>query len=100
MFQIRIWYDSPQILKNGILNVTVSLNNGILYGTVNGKLNNGQHIVLQTISDHSGMNANQLNNKLNIPISTINKYIGVLVKLKLIERLGSRKTGGYYLKVE
>ena len=120
MFQIRTWYDSPQILKNGILNVTVTLNNGILYGTVNGKLdgklngglngglneelikglNEGQIKVFYYIQQNEGIKGKEMSVQLNIPIDTMDKYLKALINKNLIERRGSKKTGGYYLKVE
>ncbi|MBV5343670.1 winged helix-turn-helix transcriptional regulator, partial [bacterium] len=69
---------------------------GRLNGKLNDKLNETQNKIYNAIMNDSGINANELSIKLNVPISTINKNIGVLVKLKLIERRGSRKTGGYY----
>ena len=36
---------------------------------------------------------------INMPIDTVDKHIRVLIKKNLIERRGSRKTGGYYLVI-
>lgn len=35
---------------------------------------------------------------MEIPFSTIDKHIRVLLKTGAIERRGSKKTGGYYVK--
>ncbi len=35
---------------------------------------------------------------LDIPIDTMDKYIKLLVENGLIERRGSKKTGGYFVK--
>jgi len=44
-----------------------------------------------------GINASELSQKLNIPFSTIDKYTRIFLKNGLIERRGSKKTGGYWL---
>jgi len=46
------------------------------------------------------MNASMISKKLNIQFSTIDKHIRVLLKLNLIERRGSKKTGGYYTIIQ
>ena len=44
-----------------------------------------------------GINASELSQKLNIPFSTIDKYTRIFIKIGLIERRGSKKTGGYWI---
>jgi len=85
----KIQFEQNSELETGRLNDKLN-------GKLNDKLNETQNKIYNAIMNDSGINANELSIKLNVPISTINKNIGVLVKLKLIERRGSRKTGGYY----
>jgi ATP-dependent DNA helicase RecG len=72
------------------------LNEG-LNGELNGELNIRQQTVYKKIKAQPGINASELSNALKIPFSTIDKYIRIFLKQNLIERKGSKKTGGYYL---
>lgn len=65
-----------------------------------GGLNDGQQKVIQHIRENEGINAKEISLQLNIPIDAVDRHIRVLKKLHLIERQGSRKTGGYYLRKE
>jgi len=76
--------------KNGELS-------GELSGELNGELNEKQKLVYNTIKNKPGIKANKLSEILNIPYSTMDKNIRILLKNKLIERKGSKKTGGYYI---
>ena len=67
-----------------------------LNGELNGELNKRQQLVYKKIIANPGINANELVNKLAIPFSTIDKYIRIFLKKNIIERRGSKKTGGYY----
>jgi len=67
-------------------------------GTLNGTLNSKLLSLLKSIKNQPGIQANTLADNLNRPIDTIKKQIGTLIKKELIERRGSRKTGGYFLK--
>ncbi len=69
-----------------------------LNGTLNGTLNINLISLFKEIENQAGINALELSKKLNRPIDTVKKQIKKLVKKDLIERRGSRKTGGYYLK--
>ena len=73
-------------------------NNGQLNGELNGELNNAQKTTLDFIKDNPGCRAFEISKTMNIPYSTIDKHIRVLLRLGLIERRGSKKTGGYYIK--
>ena len=66
-------------------------------GELNGELNIKQKLVFDYIKINPGTKAAQLSSLLNIPFSTIDKLIRVLLKKELIERRGSKKTGGYYV---
>ena len=66
------------------------------HGELNGELSNRQKQVLETIKSKPGISAKLISEKLSIPFSTIDKYIRLFLKNKLIERRGSKKTGGYH----
>ena len=51
---------------------------------------------LKFIMEHEGCTASEISKKTSIPFSTIDKHIRVLLKVGVIERRGSKKTGGYY----
>lgn len=70
----------------------------LCHGTLNGTLNDSQKAVLDYISKNDGVNATILIEKLSIPRDTINKIIRYLIDQNLIERRGSKKTGGYWCK--
>ena len=71
--------------------------NGELNGQLNGQLNESQKETLEFISKHVGFNTTKIAKTLNKPFRTIVKHINVLIEAGLIERRGSKKTGGYYL---
>lgn len=52
------------------------------------------------LREHPGINAHQLEDLMSVSEATSKRYIGELVKMKLLERIGSRKTGGYYITEE
>ena len=80
---------------NGQLSGTL---NGTLSGTLSGTLNERQKSVLDFIAATPGVQAQVLIDKLLIPRDTLNKIIKTLTDRELIERRGSKKTGGYYVK--
>lgn len=67
-------------------------------GELNGELNAPQKVTLQFIIEHEGCTASEISEMTKIPFSTIDKHVRVLLKVGLIERRGSKKTGGYYVK--
>ncbi len=70
--------------------------NKLLIG-VNGGLNEGLKTLLAAIEEHDGIQSRELSVVLsNRPIKTIERQIAQLVGKRLIERRGSRKTGGYW----
>lgn len=79
---------------NGQLSGTL---NGTLNGTLSGTLNERQKSVLDFIAATPGVQAQVLIDKLLIPRDTLNKIIKTLTDRGLIERRGSKKTGGYYV---
>jgi len=46
---------------------------------------------------HEGFNTTRIAERLGKPFRTVDKHINILLGLNLIERLGSKKTGGYYV---
>ena len=64
-------------------------------GELNGEINTGQQKNYTEIILNPGINASRIAETLKIPFNTIDKHINVLLKLRLIERRGSKKTGGY-----
>ncbi|MFZ2654821.1 MAG: helix-turn-helix domain-containing protein [Victivallales bacterium] len=73
------------------------LNGGINEGLAEG-LSEGLKSLLKEISRNPGSKTPLLSSSLSRPVDTIEKQLGKLLKMKLIERRGSRKTGGYFIK--
>ena len=71
---------------------------GTLNGTLNGGLNNRQKEVLDFITATPGTQAQTIIDKLLIPRDTLNKILKALTDRGIIERRGSKKTGGYYVR--
>jgi ATP-dependent DNA helicase RecG len=69
-----------------------------LNGGLNGGLNESQNITFEKIKERPGIKAKELSEILNVPIDTLDKHIKILVIKSLIERKGSKKTGGYFVK--
>ena len=71
---------------------------GPVNGPVNGQLNDSQKETFEFIKAHEGYNTTKIADVLGKPFRTIVKHINVLLELNMIERRGSKKTGGYYVK--
>lgn len=72
-------------------------NEGLNEGLYEG-LNEGLKSLLIAIGKNEGIRAKQLSTLLaNRSIKTLDRQISILVKKGLIERRGSRKTGGYFI---
>ncbi len=71
---------------------------GDVSGDVNGQLNDSQKETFEFIKAHEGYNTTKIADVLGKPFRTIVKHINVLLELNMIERRGSKKTGGYYVK--
>ncbi len=71
---------------------------GVVNGELNGELNSAPKATLNYIKENAGCNATEISDKTGVPFSTIDKHIRVLLKNGKIERRGSKKTGGYYVK--
>ena len=65
-------------------------------GGLDGGLNGSQKRVLDYISENGGAKAKDMSAILSIPIDTLDKIVSYLIKNLLIERRGSKKTGGYW----
>lgn len=60
-------------------------------------LNDGLKLLLDVIKNNLGIRAKDASELLeNRPVSTIEKQIRELISKGLIERRGSKKSGGYY----
>ncbi|HMI02382.1 MAG TPA: hypothetical protein VK541_07875 [Pedobacter sp.] len=89
-------------LANGFLNklsyrdqkiVTTQPDRGL-----SGGLSGGLKSLLEIIARYPGMQAKDLPNFLeNRPLKTVEKQIKQLIDKELIERYGSKKTGGYFV---
>ena len=85
--------------KNGQLNDNIGIlnaDNGQLK-IANGHLNKSQKATLAFITNHEGCNTTGISEGLSKPFRTVDKHVRVLLQLGIIERRGSKKTGGYYL---
>ena len=65
---------------------------------LNEGLNEGLKTLLNLIKNNHGIKAKDVSELLNKPIKTIERHIKELTQKELIERRGSKKTGGYYIK--
>jgi len=61
-------------------------------------LNETEERTIAYIKENRGCNLTQISEALNVPFDTIKRHVNVLVAKNFIERRGSKKTGGYYLK--
>lgn len=62
------------------------------------ELNDSLILLLNAVSKQPGSKVRELSNLLNNkPIKTIERQVGQLIKKGLIERIGSKKTGGFFL---
>lgn len=60
-------------------------------------LNDNQRQTLSFIIDNEGCNSKLISDTLGKPLSTVYKHLDVLTNMHIVERKGSKKTGGYYL---
>ncbi len=57
-------------------------------------------VTLEYIRQHEGYNTTMIANGLDKPFRTVDKHIKVLLEMGHIERRGSKRTGGYYLRTK
>lgn len=83
---------------NGFLNKLSYRDQKIVTKQVDEGLNGGLKSLFEIIARYPGMQAKDLPHFLeNRPLKTVEKQIKQLVDKELIERYGSRKTGGYFV---
>ncbi len=87
----------PEGEKNGGLSGGL---NGGLSGGLKIELNETQQKVFLEITKRPGVMIKELSGRLQMPIDTLDKVVSSLRKKELIERRGSKKTGGYWVKKE
>lgn len=66
-----------------------------LSGGLSDGLSEGLNLLLATIKEHPGIQTNKLSVIIDRPVKTLERQIKTLAEKKLIERHGSKKTGGY-----
>lgn len=71
---------------------------GTINGTTNGTINDVSDRVLAFISENPNIRANVISRELHIPIRTLRRYLKKLSEEKRIVFVGSKKTGGYFIK--
>ena len=81
----------PEFLFNDFFTVIFKRN------TLNDGLNKRQKNTLKEIINYPVIKGKELSEQLNIPIDTIDRYIKVFTTKNLVERKGSKKTGGYFM---
>jgi ATP-dependent DNA helicase RecG len=85
--------------NNGELNGGL---NGGLSGKLNGRLSGGLNLELKqmidAIKEAPGIKAKDLSQRLQRSINTVDKQIKKLIDWQLIERRGSKKSGGYFIR--
>jgi len=89
-------HDHPEFIEGAVFRTIVPLDEGLDEG-LNEGLNEGLKSLLISISLHEGIQAKDLSSKLDRPIKTIERQIRELVQRNIIERKGSKKTGGYFI---
>lgn len=87
---------APEYRQNEFMVYATIRQHGDAVGQLNGELNASQKATLQFIIEHEGCTASGISEMTKIPFSTIDKHVRVLLKVGMIERRGSKKTGGYY----
>lgn len=65
---------------------------------VSGGISGGIDGVLETIWNSPGLRTSQISEALDIPVRTLQRWLGDLRKKNRIEFRGRSKTGGYYIK--
>ena len=66
--------------------------------TLNDTLNDTLSDTLKQVQSNPGINVTALVEKLSKSRPTVNRAVKALIDKNLIERRGSKKTGGYYVK--
>ncbi len=100
-YDCSIFTITPNFIKVAFPFLTIRPD-GVLSGGINsglnGGLNGGLKLLLDVIKSNPGIKAKDASALLdNRPVSTIEKQIRELTGKGLIERRGSKKSGGYYV---
>ena len=91
--------DAPQFIEGHVFKMQLPVPD--TREELNEGLNEGLKSVLESIQNNPGIKAKEIAEKLdNRQIKTVDRQIKTLVEKELVERRGSKKTGGYYLKKE
>lgn len=86
----------PTFTEGTIFKAVIPVGEGLSEG-LNEGLSEGLNSLLELIGIRPGIKAKDISTALgNRPIKTIERQIKELVTLDLVERIGSRKTGGYH----
>lgn len=88
--------DNITFSEDDIFTTTIPLTANKQDGTANGELNEGLTSLLTAIKNNLGIQANKLVALLdNRPLKTIERQLKTLIERHYIQRIGSKKTGGY-----
>jgi len=90
---------NPQFIEGATFRVVIPVGEGLNEGLnlENEGLNEGLKSLLEVVIKNPGIKAKDLPSKLDDrPLKTIERQINELIKKELIDRRGSRKTGGYF----
>jgi len=86
---------NPQFIEGATFRVVIPVGEGLNEGL--NLENEGLKSLLEVVIKNPGIKAKDLPSKLdNRPLKTIERQINELIKKELIDRRGSRKTGGYF----
>ena len=92
-------YGNPQFIEGATFKVVIPIGEGLNEGLnpESEGLNEGLKSLLEAVIKNPGIKAKELPSKLdNRPLKTIERQIKELIQMQLIDRRGSRKTGGYF----
>lgn len=71
---------------------------GTINGTINDMLNADELAIVQYIVEHPSTQVSDIMTFTGKSMRTVKRHIARLVEFSIVERRGSRKTGGYYSK--
>lgn len=93
-------HEHPEFIEGTVFRTIIPLEEGLSEGLNAGLsegLSEGLAVVLKLIAANEGIRAKELAARLDKPVKTIDRYIKLLKIRNLIERKGSKKTGGYVI---
>ena len=77
--------------------LTPRLEDGTINGTINDTLYADELAIVKYIETHPGVQVSDIMTFTGKSMRTVKRNIARLVALAIVERRGSRKTGGYYM---